>query len=417
MDNNHNNNEYQNPYENNISIQPTGPSNLPEQDTDLPDGKETNKKEPKQKFATKKTMAVMVILCILFSSMLGFGGGVLASQFAKTSGSGVTIKSAESPSTTQTSVSGTPAATVAASVGNCVVEITTESVATGSMMRQFVTEGAGSGVIISEDGYIITNNHVIDGANKTTVTLKDGTTYDAKLIATDSKTDIALLKVEASGLDAAVFGDSSKLEVGQTAIAIGNPLGQLGGTVTSGIISALNRDITIEGETMNLLQTDAAINPGNSGGGLFNENGELIGLVVAKSTGEDVEGLGFAIPSELVKSVVSELSEYGYVRGRVELSMSLINVNTTQMAMMYRLPQTGVYVSKIESGSSAEKAGFQVGDCIISVNSTAVSTEEEVNTIVDKSKVGDTLSIVVLRNNQKMTLDLTLEEYTPNTAK
>ena len=155
---------------------------------------------------------------------------------------------------------------VAAMTSPSVVEITTEAVTTDIYMQQYVQTGAGSGVIISEDGYIVTNNHVIDGAEKITVTTKDGTAYEAKLVGTDSETDVALLKVEATGLKAVVMGNSSDLQVGDTAVVIGNPLGQLGGTVTSGIVSALDRDITLNGNSMSLLQTNAAINPGNSGG-------------------------------------------------------------------------------------------------------------------------------------------------------
>ena len=170
---------------------------------------------------------------------------------------------------------------VAAVASNSVVEITTETVMMGTRMGQFVSEGAGSGVIITSDGYILTNNHVIDGASKITVRLKDGTSYNGVVVGLDEKTDLAVIKVDASDLQPAVFGDSSSLTVGETAVAIGNPLGQLGGTVTSGIISALDREISIDGETMTLLQTSAAINPGNSGGGLFNSYGELIGIVNA----------------------------------------------------------------------------------------------------------------------------------------
>ncbi len=213
---------------------------------------------------------------------------------------------------------------VADSASNSVVEIVTEAVTKSQFMQDMVTEGAGSGVIVTTDGYIVTNNHVIEGASKITVTTKDGTSYEGTLVGTDSESDVALVKINATNLQPAVMGDSDALAVGQDAIAIGNPLGELGGTVTEGIISALDREITLDGETMNLLQTSAAINPGNSGGGLFNSDGELIGIVVAKSSGADVEGLGFAIPINDVKSVVESLQTDGYVKGRASLGVTLV---------------------------------------------------------------------------------------------
>ena len=183
------------------------------------------------------------------------------------------------------------------------VAITTESVATDSWLRQYVTEGAGSGVIISEDGYIVTNNHVIDGASNIKVTLNDGTQVAAELISTDAQTDLAVIKIDKAGLPPVAFGDSAALNVGDLAVAIGNPLGTLAGSATEGIISGLEREITIDGRTMKLIQTSAAINPGNSGGGLFDQYGNLIGIVVAKSAGSEVEGLGFVIPFPRSSSV------------------------------------------------------------------------------------------------------------------
>ena len=202
---------------------------------------------------------------------------------------------------------------------------------------------------------------MVDGANKISVRLKSGTTYSAALVGTDAKTDIAVVKIGASGLQPAVFGDSSKLQVGELAVAIGNPLGQLGGTVTDGIISALDREIDLGDVTMNLLQTNAAINPGNSGGGLFNGKGELIGIVNAKSSGSNIEGLGFAIPINDVKTVISDLMKYGYVQGRIDLGMSFINIPNAQTAMMYRVQQTGLYVQTVTDGSNAASAGFRSG--------------------------------------------------------
>lgn len=367
-------------------------------------------------YATKESILIALVICIILSTLLGFGGGYLAS-LSKLPGISITTSSG-SNNTALTTADGSylTVAGIADATGNSVVEITTETIATGDFMNQYITtsKGAGSGVIISADGYIVTNSHVINGANKITITLKNGDSFSANVVGQDSKEDVALLKIDTSGLTPVVFGDSSSLQVGQTAVAIGNPLGQLGGTVTDGIISALDRDITIEGETMKLLQTNAAINPGNSGGGLFDSQGHLIGLVVSKTAGSDIEGLGFAIPSNTVKKVVEELSEYGYVRGRVALQMSLVDVNSAPKAMMYQVSQLGVYVSKIESGSNAESAGFKSGDLIKSINSKEVSSSEDVNSVLSSCSVGDTIQVNVYRNGQTVTLNWTLAEDKPN---
>ncbi len=370
----------------------------------------------KENYVTQGSLKKIISVTIVASILLGFFGGFISSKFFNSSKQlSLQTSSSSSPivNTTSELVS---VSDVAGAVADTVVEITTEVVSTGSFLRQYISEGAGSGVIISEDGYIITNNHVIKDANKITVTLRNGESYEAKLIATDSKEDVALIKIEKTGLQAVVFADSSALQVGEAAIAIGNPLGQLGGTVTNGIISALERNIVIDGETMNLIQTNAAINPGNSGGGLFNAKGEFIGLVVAKSSGSDIEGLGFAIPSNDVKYVVDQLSEHGYVTGRVDLQMSLIDISSAQTAMMYRVSETGVYISKIESSSNAEKAGFKVGDRIVSINGTKVSTSIEIDNIIDALSVGDNVNFVVDRSGKEMQIGLTLAEYVPNTT-
>ena len=295
-----------------------------------------------------------------------------------------------------------------------VVEITTEVIVTGQRTPQYVSEGAGSGVILTEDGYIVTNNHVIDGAQKISVRLVSGEEYEAELIGTDEQTDVAIIKIEASGLSPAALGDSSTLVVGNQVVAIGNPLGQLGGTVTDGIISALDRDITLDDQTMSLLQTNAAINPGNSGGGLFDGSGNLIGIVVAKSSGTDVEGLGFAIPINDVKSVMLELMEHGYVQGRIELGRTFLDIASNQEAIMYRLSQTGVYILKVTGGSNAEAAGLKSGDLIVSVGGTEVSSAAEITSVIDGYEVGDSVEIKVMRNSVERVSTLTLEESKPS---
>lgn len=295
-------------------------------------------------------------------------------------------------------------------VANSVVEITTESVTTGSFFEQQILTGAGSGVIVTADGYIVTNNHVIEDSSRITVTLRDGTQYDATLVGTDEKTDLAVLKIDASGLQPAVFSSSSDLKVGEQAIVIGNPLGQLGGSVTSGIISALDREITVDGHTMALLQTDAAVNPGNSGGGLFNANGELVGIINAKSSGDNVEGLGFAIPSDTVKEVVDAIIQNGYVPGRVSLGLSVVDITDAQTAMMYRVDTLGVYILSVNEGSNAEKAGLQAGDRITAIGDKEVSSTSDITTALDEYSVGDQVQITIVRDGRTGTAAITLEE-------
>ncbi len=316
-----------------------------------------------------------------------------------------------------TSVTGTGVSVsdVAKKAADSVVEITTEVVATDQFFGQFVTQGAGSGVILSEDGYIITNNHVIDGAKKITVRLTNGNEYTAKLIGTDTQTDVAVIKIDTQDekLQAAELGDSDKLIVGEAAIAIGNPLGELGGTVTNGIISALDREITISGRSMRLLQTNAAINPGNSGGGLFNGQGQLIGLVVAKSSGSDVEGLGFAIPVNKVKEIAESLVKNGYVSGRPALGVKVVDVDSWQTAMQYNLNQTGVYIAELTEGGNAAAAGLKVGDFIVGIEDTQVASTGDISNIISNNKVGDIVKVTVSRNGKFVNVQLKLSELKP----
>lgn len=294
-----------------------------------------------------------------------------------------------------------------------VVEITTETVTTGQMMNQYISSGAGSGVILTKDGYIITNNHVIDGANSITVTLHNGESYEAELKGTDSDQDIAILKIDADDLTPADIGDSDTLNVGQTIVVIGNPLGQLGGSVTHGIISALGRQITIDNTTMTLMQIDAAVNPGNSGGALFNLKGQLVGIVNAKSSGDDVEGIGFAIPIDDALEIIGDLEQYGYVKGRASLGVTLLDINSEQMAWMYNVNKEGIYIYSVVEGGAADKAGLRAGDMIESINDTKITSVADVKSMVTSASVGDTLTFKIVRQTREMTIDVTVQEYVP----
>lgn len=382
-----------------------------------------NAKPPKAKKPKKQRkpisrggIAIALAVTMVFSCGLGFGGGYLANKVnTSTSGSLNITKTSNSGTTTTASSTSKANSTseIVKKTADSVVEISTESVVTGSFAQQYVQQGAGSGVIISQDGYILTNNHVINGANSVKVRLRDGTEYDATIIGSDSDNDIALLKVSATGLSPATFGDSNSLAVGDYVVAIGNPLGELGGTVTDGIISALARKVTIEDTQMTLLQTNAQVNPGNSGGGLFNANGELVGIVNAKQSATEVEGIAFAIPINNVLDILSDLKEYGYVTGKVDLGIDFTDITSDETAFYYGVNQTGCYVLSVDSGSNAEKAGVTRGDLVTKVNDTDVSTSEDITTALEKAEVGDTVTFTVSRRGTSKTISFVLEEYVP----
>lgn len=372
--------------------------------------------------ANKVGSAVSKVLSIALLLSLGFASGSLYSAGKATNSNG-SNKNAPVITTTSTNNTGTPytishtdISSVVTKCADSVVEITIETQSTLYGHYTYTQEGNGSGVIISADGYILTNNHVISGANKISVTLRNGDSYEAKLIGTDSKTDIAIIKVEANNLTTAVLGNSDSLVVGELAIAIGNPLGQLGGTVTDGIISALEREIKLDNSTMNLIQTNAAINPGNSGGGLFNANGELIGVVVAKSSGVNVEGLGFAIPINDVKTVINDLLEHGYATNRAFLGVQLANTSYSNndfslYSMFFNSVNYGALVTEVVENSPAEKAGIKKNDIIVSVDNEVVSQASDVTSKISNFNVGDKITIGLIRDNKTLNVDVTLAEY------
>ena len=379
----------------------------------------TQPKKPKKerKPVTRGALALVLVASIMCSMLLGIGGGYFAAKIfsndsAATASSLNVNRSNGDSSTYASSTSNLTTTQIVDKTADSVVEITTESVATSNFSQQYIQSGAGSGVIVAKEGYIVTNYHVIEGASKITVTLRDKTEYtDVKVVGTYAAGDIALLKINPKGtLKPATMGNSEKIAVGDYAVVIGNPLGQLGGSVTDGIISALDREVTIDNETYNLLQTNAEISPGNSGGGLFNGNGELIGIVNAKSSGNSAEGIGFAIPVNDVMEIISDLKQYGYVKGQVELGMSLTDISSTAQLWMYGTNQTGVYVTSVNSGSNAAKAGFKVGDIITGINNTEIKTTANLKAALKKLKVGDKVKFTVYRSGQKGSIELTLEE-------
>ncbi len=380
----------------------------------------------------------MLVLCICFSFVAGFGGTVSAlmiSKYAQAS-EDTTLDETDSKDLlvadpeaslnrgeSESSIYGSAGEDVFAvsqvvrKVQDAVVVIDVTVSNTSYFGTPTVSHGAGSGVIISEDGYILTCNHVVEGASSVKVTLNNDDSYDAVLVGSDAASDLAVLKISPKeALTYVEQGWSSTLVAGETVVAIGNPLGTLGGTVTTGIISATERNIAMEdGSMMTLIQTDTAINSGNSGGGLFNLAGELIGIVNAKYSASGVEGLAFAIPIDSAYVVQVDLMKYGYVRGVVDHGLTVLDItneNLMQYHYYYGISEIGVYV--VESEYASE---LQNSDRIISINGTKVTTEAELKAVIAECKVGDEITIVADRKGQTVTCKLTLQEYVPDRVK
>ena len=292
----------------------------------------------------------------------------------------------------------------------------------GSQQREYTQTGAGSGIILSEDGYILTNNHVISGVDKITVYIMpeeegaEETTYEATLVGTSESNDIAILKIDAEGLNAATFGDSDQLELGELAVAIGNPMGNVHGSVTAGIISATERELTIDDVTISAIQTDAAINPGNSGGALFDSFGNVIGVVYAKSSSVSIEGIGYAIPVNDVKELIDQMinnpeSVAAQTKGsQIMLGITIVDV-TEAMSKQYNMPQ-GVYIREVSEFSAAERAGLRTGDIIIEFAGETVTCADDLNAIKAKQTSGDTVPVKIDRNGKELVLELVVPQPT-----
>lgn len=409
--------DYSGLYQNGYNPAPptgSGPSGQMPGDGGMPGAPMGGGEPPRKKRGIGKKVLAGVLALVLVAAV-SFGGGFAGYLVAsKNGGQTVMYQAASGGSATSTSSTGGSLSDVASAVTPSVVVVTTEQIVTDNYFwgGQQVLSGAGSGVILTTDGYIVTNYHVVEGAQQITVTLHDDSTYTATVVGSDQQSDIALLKIDATGLTPAVLGDSDSVQVGAVVIAVGNPMGTLGGTVTDGIVSALNRDISVEGNEMTLMQTSAAISPGNSGGGLFNTNGELIGIVNAKYSDEDAEGLGFAIPVNTMKTVVQDLLENGYVTGRPALGITVITVGDVQTAMQYGVSSLGVYVNSVDEGSGAEAAGMKAGDRIVSIGTQLVESTDDVTNALKSYNVGDVVEVQVDRGRELITLQVTLGEKT-----
>lgn len=362
----------------------------------------------------------LTALCLVFALVGGLAGGAAVRFVPALSGNETTLFEGHAPvAVTMANVTTdqpmTGAQVYAANVGSS-VGITTELVTTNFWGQTVKGAAAGSGFVVSHDGYILTNYHVIDGASSIQVAFADGTSYPATLVGGEEPNDIAVLKIEADGLTPVVLGDSDNLVVGEQVCAIGNPLGELTFTFTSGYVSAKDRSISMQnGEVMNMLQTDTAINSGNSGGPLFNMYGQVIGITTAKysssssSSSASIEGIGFAIPINDVKDMVKDIIEKGYVTGKPNIGIIMSNVSSD--AQRYGIP-AGASVTTVLEGSCGQKAGLQAGDIITAVNDTEVSSSNQLSSLIKGYKAGDSVSLTIYRNGESQTLSVTLDEDT-----
>ncbi|MBE6723687.1 MAG: trypsin-like serine protease [Ruminococcaceae bacterium] len=396
-------------------------------------------KKKEKKTVGLKAVAAICAVCVLLSGAFGFGGTVLANRLTGQNGSVQTTTDSQRPaalasggesvviyksvddvatSTAATSGGDLTYAQVAALVKDSVVEINTEYTVRNSWF-QYTTGGAGSGVIISEDGYVITNAHVVldeqmaNIADNVVVRLTDGEEYTAEVQRFDADEDIAILKINASGLTPARVGDSDRLVVGEELVIVGNPLGELGGSVSNGIVSATEREIQVGGVSMRLIQTNAAVNPGNSGGGMFNMKGQLVGIVNAKSSGSGIEGLGFAIPINQALTVTEQLLTYGYVRGKPMIGVSFEDVSGSNYFFYYSV-KSGVYVRSLTPGMNDNV--LKEGDRVIAVNGEEISSSDDIKAIIYASNIGDKLLFQLYRDNRLMEVEVTCYERTPETT-
>jgi len=373
---------------------------------------------PKKKSHLGLKIAAACLACALIGGLAGAGGAILGGRL--TAGRTVLYEGARPLGVTTANVQQneplTPEQIYAANV-NSAVGITTEVDGGVNFFGQTVmTAASGSGFIVSQDGYIVTNYHVIDGAQAIKVTLYDGTSYPAKYVGGDEENDLAVLKVEATGLTPVVLGSSDELVVGDQVFAIGNPLGELTFSFTGGYVSALDRSVTMsDGRRMNYIQTDTAINSGNSGGPLFNSYGQVVGIVSAKlsgsgsSTTASVEGLGFAIPLDDVKDMIKDIIQHGYITGKPYLG--IIHASVSSEAQWYGTP-AGSYVLGVVENSCADKAGLQTGDIITAVDDTAVTSQDDLQNAMKDRKAGDTVTLTVYRSGEKTAVTVKLDERT-----
>ena len=378
----------------------------------------------KQGFFRRAAVKVtaLILACAVAGGLAGWGGAAIAGS-GSNSGKTTIQQSDRQPVTVQAKkVDGQTKmdpATVYASVVNSAVSINCSATSTNIFGQQTQTASSGSGFIITEDGYVVTNYHVVSGASSVQVTLYNGDTYDATVIGGDSDYDVAVLKINASGLQPVTLGESADVNVGDTVLAIGNPLGELTFSMSQGIVSSCDRAINVDGTPFNMIQVDCSINPGNSGGPLVNLYGEVVGIVSAKYStysSTTVEGLGFAIPISDVRSIITDIMENGAVTDKAYMAITAGTMNE-QMAAQFNIDVTeGVFVYSVVEGGAGEKAGLRLGDVITKMGDKTLTSRQDLSAAMKGYRAGDTVTLTVYRGGQYIEVELTFDAQPQNTG-
>ena len=413
---------YNDDFRNSDQYRYTNRDQLPRDDY-APDPNRVPVQPKKQGFFHRTAVKVtaLILACAVAGGLAGWGGAAIA----KSSGTEkATIQQSDrQPVSVQVkTVDGQTKmepAEVYASVVNSAVSINCSATSTNIFGQTTQTASSGSGFIITEDGYVVTNYHVISGASSVQVTLYNGDTYDATVIGGDSDYDVAVLKIEASGLQPVTLGESADVNVGDTVLAIGNPLGELTFSMSQGIVSSCDRAINVDGTPFNMIQVDCSINPGNSGGPLVNLYGEVVGIVSAKYSSYSsttVEGLGFAIPISDVRSIITDIMENGAVTDKAYMAITA-GTMTEQMAAQYSIDVTqGVFVYSVVSGGAGDKAGLRLGDVITKMGDKTLTSRQDLSAAMKGYRAGDTVTLTVYRNGQYIETELTFDAQPQTTG-
>lgn len=367
-------------------------------------------------------VTALILACAVAGGLAGWGGAAIAGS-GSNSGKTTIQQSDRQPVTVQVKkVDGQTKmdpATVYASVVNSAVSINCSATSTNIFGQQTQTASSGSGFIITEDGYVVTNYHVVSGASSVQVTLYNGDTYDATVIGGDSDYDVAVLKINAAGLQPVTLGESADVNVGDTVLAIGNPLGELTFSMSQGIVSSCDRAINVDGTPFNMIQVDCSINPGNSGGPLVNLYGEVVGIVSAKYSSYSsttVEGLGFAIPISDVRSIITDIMENGAVTDKAYMAITAGTMNE-QMAAQFNIDVTeGVFVYSVVEGGAGEKAGLRLGDVITKMGDKILTSRQDLSAAMKGYRAGDTVTLTVYRGGQYIEVELTFDAQPQTTG-
>ena len=366
-------------------------------------------------------VTALLLACALVGGGAGFGGAALARSVGVGGGTAIHQSDRTVQEVTVKKVTGqtlmTPAEVYASTVGS-VVSINCSAVSTNIFGQRVESASSGSGFVITQDGYIVTNHHVVASASSVKVTMYDGKEYSAAVVGSDSDYDVAVLKVETTGLQPVTLGSSADVNVGDTVLAIGNPLGELTFSMSQGIVSCCDRAINVSGTPFNMIQVDASINPGNSGGPLMNLYGEVVGIVSAKYSSYSntaVEGLGFAIPIGDVQAVITDIMENGQITSKPSMGITA-GTMTRQMATQYQIDKdNGVFVYSVDKGGAGEKAGLRMGDVITKVDSTEITSMEDLTAAKKGHRAGDTVTVIYYRDGQNYSTELTFDAKTEST--